>query len=254
MNDVVSINNLSVFYNKICALDKISLSVSKEDFLGILGPNGGGKSTLIKVILGLIKPLYGEILVLGDRPEKASKHIGYVPQIAKFNRGFPISVEEVVYMSALNRGKKFLFRIEENTRKQIHEIMNNIGVEHLKNRQIKELSGGQLQKVLIARALSTKPKLLLLDEPTANLDAKSRTEIYELLNEINKDIPVIIATHDMEVITSYVNSIVCLNNKLYYHGEVNLTNDIIKKVYGCPVEMIAHGVPHRVLEEHKEVL
>jgi zinc transport system ATP-binding protein len=252
MNYVVEINNLSVQYNNISVLSNINLSVAENDFLAIIGPNGGGKSTLIKTILGIIKPQLGTIRIFGQTPEKCNVPIGYVPQFSSFSRDFPIKVIDVVMTGRLT-GKISLFhRYTDMDNKVVENLMEKLDIIHLKNRQIGQLSGGQLQKVLIARALATEPKLLLLDEPTASVDNDSKTEIYEFLKVVNQFTTIILVTHDIAAISSYIKNIACLNKELYYHGELELDNNIIKKTFGCPVDLIAHGVPHRVLRDHGE--
>lgn len=252
MKNVIEIKNLNVYYDDLCALSNINLKVKEKDFLAIMGPNGGGKSTLLKSFLGLKCPSSGEIKILGQTANESSGLIGYVPQFSKFDKKFPINVMDVVLAGRLAKGKHFLHSFSKKDRELAISIMEDLKIAHLKDRQISQLSGGQLQRVLIARALTIEPKILLLDEPTASLDAQSKSQIYSILEELNKKITVIIVTHDIEAICSYVTSIACINKKLHYHGEAEINNTIVKQVYGCPVELIAHGVPHRILDNHKE--
>ncbi|MGI6777527.1 MAG: metal ABC transporter ATP-binding protein [Acetivibrionales bacterium] len=252
MEPVIEIKNLSVYYGSICALSNINLSVYERDFLGIMGPNGGGKSTLLKTVLGLQKPTEGSVKIFGQTPGKTYTPIGYVPQFSIFDKDFPISVEEVVLMGRL-KGKNCLFhRYSAEDRKIANGLMKELEVYSLRNRQIGQLSGGQLQRVLIARALAVQPIILLLDEPTASLDTESKSGIYKILKELNKRITIIVVTHDMGAVSSYIKTLCCLNGMLHYHGEPKITDDTIKKVYGCPIDLIAHGIPHRVLDIHKE--
>jgi zinc transport system ATP-binding protein len=252
MKNVIEIENLNVHYDNLCALSNINLKVKDKEFLAIMGPNGGGKSTLLKSLLGLKTPSYGDIKILGQKPNESSGYIGYVPQFSKFDKNFPIDVMDVILSGRLAKRKGFLHKYNREDKELALSIMKDLKIEHLKDRQISQLSGGQLQRVLIARALAVEPKILLLDEPTASLDGKSKTQIYSILKKLNKRISVIIVTHDIEAICSYVNSIACINKKLYYHGKSELNNTIVEQVYGCPIDLIAHGVPHRVLNEHKE--
>lgn len=253
MNECIGIKNLNVFYDNICALSDINLTILEGDFLGIIGPNGGGKSTLLKAILGLVSPSSGTINILGEAPQQADSLLGYVPQFSKAGNKFPISVQEVVLMGRLRHKNKIFTSFTHEDYEIADAIMENLNIAHLRNRQISQLSGGQLQRVMIARALTIQPKLLLLDEPAANLDTESKNRIYTLLNELNKRMTIILVTHDMMAISSYVKSIACLNKKMYYHGEPELNNVVVKKVFGCPVDLLAHGIPHRVLKDHKEV-
>lgn len=252
MNYAVEINNLSVQYNNIPALSNINLSVTENDFLAVIGPNGGGKSTLIKTILGIIKPQCGEIKIFGQKIEKYYSPIGYVPQFSSFSRNFPIRVIDVIMTGRLSGRINLFHSYTEKDYKITENLMEKLDIIHLKHRQIGQLSGGQLQKVLIARALATEPKLLLLDEPTSSVDNDSKTQIYEFLKDVNQFMTIILVTHDTAAISSYIKSIACLNRELYYHGELELDNAIIQKTFGCPVDLIAHGVPHRVLRSHGE--
>ena len=242
---ILEIKDLTVCYSGHCALQSVNLDVRKDEFLGIIGPNGGGKSTLLKAICGLIKPSSGTIKL------NSSRSIGYVPQFSSFSRDFPISVIEVVLTGMLGGRARAFHRYSSSDIYKAKKTLSLLGILELEKRQIGTLSGGQLQKVLIARALVSNPEILLLDEPTASIDSTSKSNIYEFLSGLSKDMAVIIVSHDIGTISSYVHSIACLNKKLYYHGEdeVDLSASI-EKTYGCPIDMIAHGFPHRVLSPH----
>ncbi|QZY54567.1 metal ABC transporter ATP-binding protein [Crassaminicella profunda] len=252
MINALEVDGVNVFYDHVQVLYNINLKVRENDFLAIIGPNGGGKSTLLKTILGLRKPISGKIKLFDSPIHKSTGIIGYVPQFSKFNKSFPISVKEVVLMGMLKNNNQLFMRFKFSEQKKATEIMKKLDIIQLKDRQIGQLSGGQLQRVLIARALAADPKILLLDEPTASLDANAKTQIYELLKELNKEMTIIMVTHDMSAVSTYVKSIACLNKELFYHGEPKLTENILGHVYGCPVDLIAHGIPHRVLHKHKE--
>lgn len=251
MQKAIEIENLSVYYDDVCALSNINLTVSEKEFLGIIGPNGGGKSTLVKAILGLIKPSSGSVKIYGKEPGNQQRILGYVPQFLKFDRNFPINVMDVVLMGRLPAGCRLFHRYTKEDREIAETMLEKLGMHELKERQIGQLSGGQLQRVLIARALAVQPKIILLDEPTSSVDSTSKYQIYELLNKLNEEITVIVVTHDTEAVSSHIKSLACLNTKLYYHGAPELDNETFQQVYGCPVELIAHGVPHRVLKKHE---
>lgn len=244
--NAIEIENLS-------ALKDINITIKDREFIAILGPNGGGKTTLLKAILGLVKPSSGRIKIYGRNPSYKRNSIGYVPQFTKFEKIFPIDVIDVVLMGRLKSGMNFFHKYSREDIEFAKNIMNILDVYELKNRQIGQLSGGQMQRVLIARALCTEPKLLLLDEPTASLDVQSKTSIYSLLKDLNKNITILVVTHDTGFVFSYIDKIACLNQKLFYHGEPELDKNIMYKVYGCPVDVIAHGdIPHRVFRSHQE--
>ncbi len=252
MKTVVELENVSVYYGNLQAVADISLKIEEKGFLGIIGPNGSGKSTILKVIAGLVKPSSGTVRVLGLPPSNTHGKIGYVPQRFNLNREFPFSVTEAVLTGRLTKQSLFLHRYTDADRSAVEDIMYKLDIHNLRNRQISQLSGGQMQRVLIARALVMEPELLLLDEPTASLDAGSKSHIYAILKDINEYITIIMVSHDMGVISSHVKSLACLNVNMFYHGAPELTDTLLGQVYGCPVELIAHGVPHRVLPEHGE--
>lgn len=248
----VELKDVSVKYGELNALKDINLEVEKGAFLGIIGPNGGGKTTLLKVILGLIEPLKGTVKIFGAPLRKAADKIAYVPQISNFDRNFPINVLDVVLMARLG-GKFSLFhQYKKEDINKAEAVLEQLNLLHLKKRQVGKLSGGQLQRVLIARGLAVEPDILLLDEPTANVDASSTSQIYQLLKELNEKKTIIVVTHDLAAVSSYFDSLACLNKKLHHHGATHLDKDTTKQVFGCPIDLIAHGHPHHVFEPHGE--
>jgi len=248
-NEVVRLNNVTVSFNGETILKRINFVVREDDYIGIIGPNGGGKTTLLKVILGLVSPDEGEISILGESPEKGRRHIGYVPQFAEFDRAFPISVWDTVLMGRLSQSSPFR-RFDEEDKAKAEESLKKVRILGLKDRQMGSLSGGERQRIYIARALTTDPKILLLDEPTASIDVEMEAGFYELLNDLRKNVAIVLVSHDISVISVHVDRIACLNRELYVHDSTEIDADILEKTYKCPVEMIAHGVPHRVLREH----
>ena len=210
----IEIDQISVRYDQVLALRDVSLTLEEGEFLGVKGPNGGGKSTLMKAILGFI-PLYrGQIKIFGKDAGKYSVPIGYVPQFAKIDRKFPISVREVVQMGRMTSGISPFFRYSDEDLKIVEEQLELVGLEKLKDRQIGELSGGEFQKMLIARALAVQPQLLLLDEPTESLDVTSKNEIYELLSKLNNTMTIMMITHDMDTLTNRLDRVIALNTTI----------------------------------------
>lgn len=248
----IEIKDLSVYYGEHLALDKVSLQVHKGDYLAIMGPNGGGKSTLLKSILGLKRTAKGEVSIFGGRVSDNRHLIGYVPQYSEVDKDFPITVEEVVRTGILKPGLSLFRRYTPKERELVKGALTQVGMLGLATRQIAQLSGGQFQKMMIARALVTQPEILLLDEPTASVDSRASEEIYALLGELNKERTILLVTHNVLAISTNVKGLACLNQRLVYHGEPELTPEVVNSLYGCPVEIVAHGVPHRVLGQHKE--
>jgi zinc transport system ATP-binding protein len=247
--ELVKLENIWVHYDGMPILAEINLSVKREDFLGIIGPNGGGKTTLLKVILGLVKPSRGEVTVLGGAPEQNRKFIGYVAQHSMFDRDFPINVWDVVLMGRYGK-VGLLKRFNDEDKKIALKALETVEMLDFKDRQIGRLSGGQQQRVFIARALVAEPKLLLLDEPTAGIDMPMQAEFYELLARLKQRMAIVLVSHDISAVSIYVDKIACLNRRLFYHESKEISAEDLEAVYQCPVEMIAHGVPHRVLKEH----
>jgi zinc transport system ATP-binding protein len=249
MENVIDLKDVWVSYDNVRVLESVNLTVKDKDFLAIIGPNGGGKSTLLKVILGLTKPDKGSVTLLGGRPAKTRKDVGYVPQYHSSNLDFPVTVWDVVLMGRLSH-KGPLQRYNDEDRNAALEALKTVGMLDFKDRQIGELSGGQKQRVFIARSLVTKPKLLILDEPSTGIDSRMQKEFYELLNKLKSQIAIVMVTHDISAVSVYVDKIGCLNRKFHYHDDKEISPHDLEVSYQCPVELIAHGVPHRVLKEH----
>ena len=244
----IEIKDLSVSYDNVEALKNINLKVKNKEFMAIIGPNGGGKSTLLKALLGLIKPTKGSIDI-----KKGKGPIGYVPQFSVFDKEFPIKVLDVILMGKLSGNIRPFHKYTKKDILQANRIMEKLDILDFKNRQISQLSGGQMQKVLIARALIMNPSILLLDEPTASLDSNAKNEIYELLKFLNKSKTIIMVSHDIGVISPFIDSVACLNKTLHYHGnEKSLEDDIIEGTFGCAIEAIRGFNPKKGINSSKE--
>jgi zinc transport system ATP-binding protein len=245
---VIELRQVIFGYSRERILDRVDLAIQPRDFLAIIGPNGGGKTTLVKIILGLLKPWSGSVSIHTSGRGGA---LGYVPQVASFDRHFPLRVHEVVAMGRLGaRGP--LRRYGDEDRARVKATLERLGLGSIARAPIADLSGGQLQRTLIARALVSDPEILLLDEPMASIDAESREILLRILRELHARIPVVVVTHDLTLFAGAVRQIACINRRLHYHPKGELTPKMLEEVYGCPVELIAHGVPHRVLSPHSE--
>ncbi len=254
--NVIDFERVSFAYQHENVLEAVDLKIAAGDFVAVIGPNGGGKTTLIKLIAGLLEPAQGAVRVFGQSPRKVMNRIGYVPQNADINLHFPILARDVVLMGRLRPGPKWP-RPSRADRRIVLDVMAQMGVAELAGRRIGDLSGGQRQRVFIARALATQPEIILLDEPTSGIDAQGQVDLYCLLEQLNADITIIMASHDMMVLSSHVKSVVCVNRSLHYHDRPELTHDMMAEMYphgtgaACPVELVAHGIPHRVLRKHE---
>lgn len=237
MKIVLDIDNVSFNYGKINVLKDINLKVKEEEFIGLIGPNASGKTTLLKLILGLLKPDIGKISLFGASLNKHDEHIGYVPQYVSFNRNFPITVLETVKTGCIKNNP---LANKNNRDELVQTAMQTVGVDTIANKSIQTLSGGMLQRVLIARALAAEPKLLILDEPTANVDAKVEEDIFSILKKYNSHMTIMVVSHDIGFISSYVDRVACLNNTLECHSIEGINADLIKDLYADPVKLIHH--------------
>ena len=240
--------DVSYAYGRAPVLDSVDLRVEEGDFLGIMGPNAGGKTTLLKVILGLLTPDRGTVRVFGRPPSESRGLIGYVPQYARFDAAFPIDVLDTVRMGRLGLGRR---ESAGEARTAARAALEQVDLGDMADEQIGQLSGGQLQRVLIARALASEPRILLLDEPTASVDTRIGRSVYELLEQLSDRLSIVLVSHDIGVISRYVKTVACLNIQLHYHHSRELTEEMVELAYGCPVDLVAHGHPHRVLPAHE---
>lgn len=251
---VIEVKDLTFSYQPTGdpVLQDVNISIKKKEFLAILGPNGGGKTTLIKIILGLLKSESGKVFVFGKSPSQASGRIGYVPQHPNLNQKFPISVMDVVLMGRL-KSAGLTGRFSKKDRRMARQSLEKVGMEMTASEHIDDLSGGQQQRVFFARALACEPEILILDEPTSSLDTHWASSVYDLLNQLNQeeDKTIIVVSHDVGILSSYVKSVACVNRWVYYHDTAEISEGMLDNVYQCPVELVAHGMPHRVLREHK---
>jgi zinc transport system ATP-binding protein len=235
---VVTIRDLEFSYNGTPILENVHLDIMARDSLCIVGPNGGGKTTLLKLILGLLKPDRGEIRLFGLSPEEACLRVGYVPQYAQYDSQFPVTVRDVVLMGRLDR--HFGGPYSRADKEAASEALNEMDLENIGNRLFAEISGGQRQRVLIARALAASGELLILDEPTANIDASSEAHLFEVLEKLNQRMTVLLVTHDVGFASSFFKSIACVNRQVVIHPTSELTGELIRNMYGGDIRMIRH--------------
>lgn len=243
--ELVKLENICAGYEGKKILGNVNLTINEGDFIGIIGPNGGGKTTLLKVIIGALKPFSGQI----KKATSTENLFGYLPQNQKFDKKFPITVAEVV-LSGLMQKKGLFARYTNNEKERVDNLLEQYGLLEYKDRAIGDLSGGQAQRVLLCRAIISNPKILVLDEPTTYIDANFEKEFYSLLNKLNKEMAIVMVSHDIGTICSYVKSIACVNRGLHYHNSNIITNEDLQ-AYNCPIELVSHGnIPHRVLHNH----
>ncbi len=241
---LVHLESASTGYNADTVLRDVDFTVYPEDFIGIIGPNGGGKTTLIKLILGL-QPLFsGKLHFPAGRPR-----MGYLPQASQVDRSFPITVKELV-SSGMKTRKVWVPFLSASQKQRLERMLEEAGLTGYAGKPIGELSGGQLQKALLCRALIDDPQLLILDEPNTHVDKQFEQELYQWLRQLNQSMAILLVSHDIGTISPIIKSIACVNETLHYHPSNQLSEEVLK-VYNCPVDVIAHGpVPHRVLKSH----
>lgn len=245
MNKILELKDITAGYDHQPVLKHVNFEINEGDFIGIIGPNGGGKTTLLKVILGLLKPFSGEIIYHTSKQNL----FGYLPQNNRFDQRFPINVTEVVLSGLMS--EKGLYR--SYTRAEKHkawELLDKYGMGAYKKSPIGDLSGGQMQRVFLCRAIISSPRILMLDEPTTYVDSSFEREFYAILKDLSKSLSIVMVSHDLGTICSYVKTIACVNRELHYHNS-NLISEEQLQSYNCPLELVTHGkIPHRVLVDH----
>ena len=252
MNPIIQINGLCAGYDGKTVLNQVDLAVYEKDFLGIIGPNGGGKTTLIKCILGLHHPLQGDIRFYKDSQEVSEITMGYLPQYNNIDKKFPISVYEVV-LSGLSKQKSLFRRYSKEQHEQVRQMIVRMGLEGFEERSIGSLSGGQLQRALLGRALVSNPEVVILDEPNTYIDKRFEAKLYSLLEEINQERAIILVSHDIGTVLKNVKTIACVNETVHYHPHTEVPTEWLEEHFGCPIEMLGHGTfPHRVLKCHHD--
>jgi len=247
--DLVTLHDVCVDYGCYRALEHVDLCIGERDFLGVIGPNGGGKTTLVKAILGSV-PYRGEIRFAPELSQRTRQPlIGYLPQQPVFDRSFPISVEEVV-LSGLQAVRGFAHRYTKEDLRRAGELLELTGIAETAQRPIGVVSGGQMQRALLCRAIIAEPRMLILDEPANFVDNRFENELYRLLLQLNERMAVVMVSHDIGTITSVVKEIVCVNRTVHRHRSNLITEEQLRN-YDCPIQIISHGtVPHTVLERH----
>lgn len=247
---ILTLEHIMAGYEQKTVLRDVNLTVYDRDFLGVIGPNGGGKTTLIKVILGLLAPLSGVRRFFRDGRPVDSLKMGYLPQYNRIDKKFPISVEEVI-LSGLSGEKGLLCRYTAEQRARVKEVVARMGLEGLEHRAIGRLSGGQMQRALLGRAVISEPDIVILDEPNTYIDKRFEAKLYELLDEINRHCAIILVSHDIGTILQTVKTIACVNETLDYHPDTEVPVEWIDKHFGCPIDLLGHGdLPHRILKCH----
>lgn len=234
----ISFEDVSYSYNGLWVLENVHFSVEKGDFLSIVGPNGGGKTTLLKLILGLLKPVAGRVSVFGKSPEHARGFIGYMPQYTQLDPDFPITVMDIVIMGYLN--KRLYGSYSKSERRSAAAALDEVGLIHLSNRSFSELSGGQRQRVLIARAIVSRPEILLLDEPTANIDAEVEGKLQRVLQKLNERMTILVATHDLGFVSKLVKSVICVNRTVAVHPTGEICGKVIQELYHHDQRLVRH--------------
>jgi zinc transport system ATP-binding protein len=241
-------HSLSASYDANVVLQDIDFKVYDNDFIGVIGPNGGGKTTLLKIILGLLKPSKGKITFNNELVNK--KSIGYLPQISTGDVNYPVTVNDIV-LSGLMIQKGIIPGMSSSDKKKAAMVIDELGLAGMAGLNLNELSGGQLQRVFLGRAIIGDPKLLLLDEPGNFVDATFENDFYEKLRDLNERMAILMVSHDVGTISAHIKSFACVNRSLHYHHSHEITNEDLL-AYGCPIQLVTHGnVPHTVLKIHK---
>ncbi|MGA2798253.1 MAG: ABC transporter ATP-binding protein [Thermoguttaceae bacterium] len=249
---VISLCGVSFSYGNVPVLENVCLDIGPRESVCVVGPNGGGKTTLVKLILGLLKPDAGEIRVLGRRPWQARLNVGYMPQHVLYDPQFPVTAMDIVLMGRLGRPgfTGFLGWPNRDDRQAALEALRQVDMEECCRLPFASLSGGQRQRVLVARAISSRPELLLLDEPTSNVDTLMGSRLWDLLRELNQSMTILMVTHDLGFVSNLVEKVICVNRRVVVHPTSHVTGEVISDIYGSDVRMVRHG-DHLAGSEHK---
>jgi zinc transport system ATP-binding protein len=240
-NYAITFDAVDFFYGTTPVLEEISFAIEEKEFAAIIGPNGGGKTTMLKLMLGLLYPRNGSVRISGLKPEAARRKIGYMPQHPRLDHEFPVTVTDVVLLARLGLGWK-LGSYRRNDRSAAEKALEMVNLTDLADRSFSDLSSGQRQRVLIARALASEPELLLLDEPTANLDPSVQDELYELLHRLNEQLTVVVVSHDVSFVSKYVQKAVCVNRKAVVHPVSAIDGTMVSMLYGGhEMHIVDHG-------------
>ncbi len=238
---VADIQDVTFRYGRTTVLDGVSLQIRADDFLAIVGPNGGGKTTLAKIMLGLLAPDGGTVRLFEDAPARTRHRIGYIPQHARFDSDFPVTVEEVVLMGRLGH-VGMCRRYRKADRDAAVQAMERVDLRHLAAREVSALSGGERQRMLAARALATEPDMLVMDEPTASVDSRVEESFYDMLRRFHEQgMPIVLITHDLGFVSAYVNRVACLNQRLVVSAVDEVRAQDLEAMYGAPVKVWSHA-------------
>jgi len=242
MNDgpaAVEMRGVDFRYDGPLVLDRVDLEVREGEYVGVIGPNGGGKTTLLLLCLGLIRPTAGSVRVFDSPPQEARRMLGYVPQRTRIDPDFPVNALDVVLTGRLGHAPP-VWRYRKADREVARAAMEQVGVYGLRRRRLGTLSGGEHQRVLIARALACEPRMLLLDEPTANVDHRAEHDLHELLERLNERMTIILVSHDVGCVTEHVQRLVCVHQRVFCHTTEELSGDLIEAIYRGPSAMVKH--------------
>lgn len=247
---LITVENLTSGYDGKSVIENASFSILDDDFIGVIGPNGGGKTTLIKTILNQISPFSGKIsycsALLG---EDERPRIGYLPQINSIDTKFPISALDVILTGLVSKSN-IRGRVKREDIERAKELCSSLEISKSINRSIGELSGGQMQRVFLCRALINSPRLLILDEPTTYTDSSFNTALYDMLHLLNEKMAILMVSHDIGTVASHIKSIICVNRSVHHHPDNTVTEGMLQR-YNCPIQLISHGdIPHTVLKRH----
>ncbi|MFA5810709.1 MAG: ABC transporter ATP-binding protein [bacterium] len=237
----ICMHGVSFSYDADPVLEHVDICIEERSFISIIGPNGGGKTTLLKLMLGLLRPTAGKVSIFGKSPRESRKEIGYMPQNAQFDPHFPIAVMDVVLMGRLGSESCRGGRYCADDRKVADRVLGEVELSALKHRSFSSLSGGQRQRVLLARALACEPKILMLDEPTANLDQAVGTRLFDLLKKLNERLTIVLVSHDVGFVTRYVDRVLCVNRSALEHSACDLTGEMVSQMYGDDMHAVWHG-------------